>query len=136
MAAAVLRGTNWFSGPSFLSKFKQESTMQANDFELVHPDLDQEIRLQVTILATKVTASLLGSLRFERFSTWKSVTRAVSKLIQRVRASSKTSVTRSNKESESAQAIIVIIKAVQQDVFPKEVQCLSKGDPIPKQSTL
>lgn len=64
VAAAALINTNWFSGPSYLSKPQQDQTTQTDNFELVHPDTDQEIRPEVTTFSTKVTESLLGSHRF------------------------------------------------------------------------
>lgn len=136
VAAAVLKSTNWFSGPSFLSKPQQEHATQTDNFELVHSGVDQEIRPEVTTISTKVTESLLGSHRFERFSTWKSLTRAVSRLIKKVQSVIKTPNSDSSRGDESAQATTIIIKAAQQDVFKKEVQCPSKGDQIPRQSLL
>lgn len=134
VTATALKDTNWFSRPLFMSNPQLDGATQTDNFVLVHPVMDQEIRPEVTTFVTKVTGSLLGSHRFERFSTWRSLTRAVFRLIQRARTALKTPIICGARESESAQATTVIIKAAQQDFFSKEVQCLSKGDTIPKQS--
>ena len=97
--------------------------------------MDQEIRPEVATFDTKVTKDHLESHRFERFSTWKSLTRAVSKLIKKVRSVTKTPNSGSIND-EGSQATTTIIKAAQQDVFKKELQCLAKGEQIQKQSPL
>lgn len=81
-----------------------------------------------------MTGGSLGSQRFERFSTWKSLNRAVATLLKK--AKSITKLSDSPEEDESAKATSIIIKAAQQDVFSKEYHCLSKGDKIPSQSPL
>ena len=61
--AALLKHTNWFSGPAFLTRPKTEETVQLKAFELVEPDT--EIRPQVGTFTTKATEDQLGSYRFE-----------------------------------------------------------------------
>ncbi|XP_075315887.1 uncharacterized protein LOC142375626 [Odontesthes bonariensis] len=138
LAATDLKGTNWFSGPSFLSKPQQENTALNDNFELIHPDQDQEIRPEVTAISTKVTLvpNVLGAQRFERFSSWKSLVRAISRLIKRVRSKVKVPDSDGSREEESVQATVVIIRSTQQEVFFKEIEHLIKGDPIPRQSPL
>lgn len=138
LAAADLKSTNWFSGPSFLSRSQQRNTAPVDNFELIHPDQDQEIRPEVTAINTKVSVAskyLLGAQRFERFSSWKSLVRGISRLIKRVRNEVKSPDSESNK-GEDAQATAVIIRATQREIFCKEIEHLSKGDQIQRQSPL
>lgn len=66
-------------GPNFLH---QPDVTEDNTecFQLVNPDLDVEIRPQVTTLATKVAIQSLGTHRFQRFSSWNSLVRGVTTL--------------------------------------------------------
>jgi len=74
IAPIKLQDTIWFSGPAFLHHPKTE-TFPKESFTLVDPDQDSEVRPQVTMLHTIV------SNRFERFSDWSRLVRAVGKLI-------------------------------------------------------
>ncbi|XP_051239353.1 uncharacterized protein LOC127353832 [Dicentrarchus labrax] len=138
LAATDLKSTNWFSGPSFLSRPQQENTAPIDNFELIHPDQDREIRPEVTAISTKVTLvpDVLGAQRFERFSSWKSLVRAISRLIKRVRSEVKVPDSEGSRGEESAQATVVIIRAMQQEVFFKEIEHLIKRDQISRQSPL
>lgn len=136
VAAENLKCTNWFSGPAFLSRPRQENDTPVDNFELIHPDQDQEIRPEVTVFSTKVSKGLLGTQRFERFSSWKSLVRAISTLIKRVRCKVRVPDDEGVTEEESAQATAVIIRATQQEVFSTEWEHLLKGDKIPRQSPL
>lgn len=64
---------------------------QSEIFDLLHPETDVEVRPQVSTYATKATGGLLGSHRFGRFSSWKSLTRATARLIEKAIAFSRTS---------------------------------------------
>ncbi len=79
IASTKLQDTIWFSGPAFLHHPKTE-TFPRNSFTLVDPDRDSEVRPQVTVLHTTV------SNRFERFSDWSHLIRAVGKLIHIARS--------------------------------------------------
>lgn len=80
--AVVLKETNWFKGPSFLSR---DTCPQPETFELIEPDADVEIRAQqVTTFTTKALEGELSSHRFEHFSSWKILNRAMVKLIYKL----------------------------------------------------
>ncbi|XP_072321671.1 uncharacterized protein [Eucyclogobius newberryi] len=132
--AAALKDTNWFSGPALLVKPFDNHSTQAS-FDLVQPNADMEIRPVVTTMSTNVKKDKLGAIRFERFSTWKSAVRAVSSLIKKAKnmSSPQNDI---NDRDVSVQATIVILKALQQDCFAKELQCISKKEQLPKQSSL
>lgn len=54
------------------------------------PEHDVEIRPQVVVNYTKATEGEFRSARFEQFSSWKRLLRAITKLIQVTRTFSKT----------------------------------------------
>lgn len=115
--------TNWLTGPDILF----QSQKSVNDtYDLVEPNIDAEVRPQVSTLKTTACTKLLGSHRFSKFSTWKSLTRALARLlhiIHNFRSSSRkpkrchgwhyceTGLTL----AELNQAQNVVIRAVQQD---------------------
>lgn len=78
VAASQLMDTMWFKGPDFL--YKPPEKEKREHFELIDPETDVEVRPQVTALATHLETKRLTSERFQRFSTWKSLLRAVSYL--------------------------------------------------------
>lgn len=129
--ASMLKETNWFKGPSFLSR---DSCPPPETFELIEPDTDIDVHTQqVTAFATKSFEGELSSHRFERFSSWKILNRAITKLIHKARAHTKSL---NSKIDAPTQARLVIIRNVQHDVFAEEVKCLSRGDVISKSSPL
>ncbi len=81
--ASQLNDTIWFTGPSFLYQSPQEQTCES--FEMVNPDTDTEVRPCVTSFATRAERSLFSE-RFQCFSTWESLLRAVSFLIHQARS--------------------------------------------------
>lgn len=70
VAAAHLPLTNWFSGLGFLKECSPTTCSVA----------DVEICLQMNTQATNITEQSLGSSRFECFSSWRSLVRAVTTL--------------------------------------------------------
>lgn len=136
-----LQDTIWFSGPAFLHQLKMETVPKA-PFPLVDPDRDVEVRTHMTLSNTSF------SRRFERFSVWNRLIRAIGKLIH---------IAHSYKPDQkghtpackgwhccklppSADTIIqstkVVIRAIQQETYTDELQCLKQNKPLPKTSTL
>lgn len=143
MPPANLLLTNWFSGPAFLQQPAAER--KAECFQLVNPDLDVEVLPQVTTLTTRVTHQTLGSHRFQRFSSWKSLVRAVTTLTHVARSFSKSSDTEMCKRwyhciepciAEVTQAKSTIIKAVQQEMYKEEFDSLTKNGHVSQGSYL
>ena len=66
----------WIHGPC-----KPHNRDQNKSFSLVDPNEDKEIRPEVKTLATFVMQPSLGSHRFERFSPWQHLVRALENLI-------------------------------------------------------
>ncbi|XP_071368507.1 uncharacterized protein [Centroberyx affinis] len=133
--AALLKDTNWFSGPAILRKHDRNAPSQPESFEIVEPDSDAEVRPLIATFATKASEMSLGSHRFKRFSSWKLLTRGITKLIQKVKSCSGAPEAGTQKADEFMQARTVIIRSVQQEVFKEEIKSLSKGE-VSKRSPL
>lgn len=84
ISAARLKDTMWLSGPALLSQPEQTHNQQ-DTLDLVNPEQDVDVRPLVSTLSTTVKERLLGSQRFCRFSSWKSLTRVMSCLTHIVR---------------------------------------------------
>lgn len=121
---------NWFTGPAFLAR---DTFSQPEAFELIDPEADVDIRPQIQVFTTKASESELGSHRFERFSSWKSLIRAVTKLVHKARFCTKGST---SKADELTQAKLIIIRNALHDAFAEEMKCLSRGEVVPKSSPL
>lgn len=141
--ASQLTDTMWFTGPEFLHKPLQTETHES--FELVDPETDVEVRPQLTTLATCVKEGKLTSERFQRFSTWESLLRAVSFLVHQTRSyRSDSSVpckgwhrcTKPRTPEELEAAKLVILKSVQMDAYPEEYAALQEERPIPGSSAI
>lgn len=145
VSASKLTNTMWFSGPAFLRKSPHPEERET--FELVDPELDAEVRPQVTTLhtQTKEQQPASASERYQRFSTWASLLNAVAFLIHQARSHKSGSAdsckewhkcNRPRTPDELEAAKKVIFRAVQKDAYPKEVVGLEKEGVIPKTSTL
>ncbi|XP_056386049.1 uncharacterized protein LOC130282137 [Hyla sarda] len=128
--------TNWSVGPSFLRKPETKETTQVEAFQLIEPDQDKEVRPQVTVCRTLVTRDSLGAHRFERFSSWKSLTRAIGKLICLARSSCRATNTDQHSNDHLEQAKVTIIRCIQQEVFKEEIQGLLKKEEISQHNSL
>ncbi len=71
--AADLPHSMWLTGPAFLSTTTQFKT-HTGPFSMIDPEVDIEIRPQVTSCATHTSRKELDPGRFERFSSWRSLT--------------------------------------------------------------
>lgn len=143
--AGHLKDTNWLSGPEFLSR--AEPNTSENVYDLVDPGTDPDIRPLVSALSTATSPKQLDTQRFARFSTWKSLTRAVTRLIHIARRFKKPPEDKSackgwhyckaeSTVEESSKASAVIIRAVQQEVYGQELECIQRQEKIPKASPL
>lgn len=139
-----LTKTTWFTGPTFLRRPPAETKQENKTFELVEPDKDCEIRPQVKTCATHL--QVLTCKRFERFSTFKSLVRAVAFLIHIAKSFNGTNPHSECKgwhqcnlprtQEEMTKAKHIILQKAQQAAFEKELSALKAGKPIPKQSPL
>lgn len=141
IAPTKLQDTIWFSGPAFLHHPRTQ-TPPKTPYALVDPDQDAEVRPLVTVLHTAV------SKRFERFSDWNRLIRAIGKLIHIVR-----SYKRDQNDNPPTckgwhcckfplsddiilQSKEIIVRAIQQETYANELQCLRQNKPLPKASML
>ena len=145
MPPAQLHLTNWFSGPKFLTQPDAPEDTDAECFQLVNPDLDLEVRTQVTTLVTSIENHTLGSDRFQRFSSWKSLVKAVVILTHVAKSFSQSSRTETCGKwhyctrpctSEHTQAKSTVIKAAQQDVYEDEFKSLTQDGKVSQHSSL
>ena len=142
--AALLTNTSWLTGPDFLLLPSKEDIPLGTPFSLVDPDSDAEVRSHLTTC----TSPNLGSQRFERFSTWQSLIRAIATLIH-ITDVIRSSTTTGNKEckgwhqcskAHTSDNLLkvkqVIIRCVQKETYPTEMSCLQQGICIPNDSPL
>ena len=143
--AGHLNDTNWLSGPKFL--YKPEPSLSESAFNLVDPSSDPDIRPLVSTLSTIASSKQLDSQRFAKFSTWKSLSRAVTRLIHIARHFKTTQRENSTCKGwhyckaeltveESEKASVIIIQAVQQEIYSQEIKCIQKQEKMPKTSPL
>lgn len=76
MPASQLQGTSLLMGPRFLLE-PEKSSSDIMAFEPVNPDSDVKVHPKVAALSTKVSGEQLDTKRFDRFSSWSRLTRAV-----------------------------------------------------------
>lgn len=145
VAAAHLSLTNWFSGPGFLNECGPIACSVEESYGLVKAEEDVEIRSQVNTMSTNITEQSLGSSRFERFSSWKSLVRAVTTLTHIAKSFSKSlpnNICRKwhqcteTLDVEISQAKSTIIKTVQREVYREEFESLTRYSKVPERSTL
>lgn len=131
LSADKLQNSMWLSGPQYLSKQQHTEISDEEHFDLQNPDCDKEIRPEVvTVNTLQVQRHSLGSHRFEKFSSWKSLTRAISRLKCFITNCKKTTM------SSLCEAEKCIIKVVQAEYFSDEMSSMQFGRPIRKDSPL
>ncbi|XP_058881751.1 uncharacterized protein LOC131737334 [Acipenser ruthenus] len=142
--AAHLSQTTWLTGPAFLLHTGETRTTEEMSYELIDPESDVEVRSHVTTCQNIG----LGAYRFGRFSSWKSLTRAVASLVhishcykttdheQKENCNGWHHCTKPHTSDELAKAKAVIIGCTQREAYKVEFTCLEKGKEIPKNSPL
>ncbi|XP_051797872.1 uncharacterized protein LOC127531791 [Acanthochromis polyacanthus] len=144
LPAEKISSTTWWSGPAILFD-KTTVTPEKGPFKLIDPESDVEIRQNVTTLVTGTNHKALGSSRFERFSKWTSIVRAVTYLCH-IAHSFKSRDKRECKrwhlckssltEEAVTKAEHTIIKCVQHEVYAEEIKCIKTKQDIPRNSSL
>ncbi|XP_072516499.1 uncharacterized protein [Salminus brasiliensis] len=145
VSAAQLQGTTWLTGPSFLRHPKEVPSTDPVVFKLVDPEHDVEVRDEVKVLSTHVK-SQLGSGRFNRFSTWKSLVRAIAHLSHIAHCFVQPSNTKGCSgwhictkgllEDALTKAENIIVKNVQSDAYSSEFQCIELKESLSSHSSL
>ncbi|KAK0139185.1 hypothetical protein N1851_024265 [Merluccius polli] len=141
--ASQLTSSMWFTGPEFLHKPLLAETQET--FKLVDPETDADVRPQLTTLATCISECKLTSGRFQRFSTWGSLLRAVSFLIHQTRSFRSDSPAtckgwhrcgRLRTPEELTAAKRFILTSVQRDAYPEEYIALQVDREISRTSAI
>lgn len=141
--AAELKNTTWLTGPAFLSPPPDGVPSPEEDHhKLVDPDSDTEVHSHATALS--VPPLKLGSHRFEQFSSWRSLVRAIASLtsmLERKRAAVTagdkiTGATRPCTAEQLSKAETLIISCMQREAYREEFGCFPAGKTISKDSPL
>ncbi|KAK0140410.1 hypothetical protein N1851_022619 [Merluccius polli] len=114
-------------------------------FDLINPEHDTELRPEVVSCATYLPKGTLGATRFERFSSWTRLLKAIARL-RHIATSFKGAPEspchgwhKCNKniaEEELQQAKAVIIRAVQREAYADDIRHIEHGESVPKRSPL
>lgn len=102
-------------------------------FDLINPEHDTELRPEVVSCATYLSKSMLGAARFERFSSWSRLLKAIARLLH-IATSFKGAP--ESAEEQLQQAKTIIIRAVQSEVYADDIRHMEHGESVPKQSPL
>ncbi|XP_064458882.1 uncharacterized protein LOC135369153 [Ornithodoros turicata] len=124
VAAAALTRTTWLTGPKFLHERSSAESASAA-FPLHQPEVDPDIRPQVSVSATFMMNQQLGTHRFKRFSSWTSLVKALASLVHIARSFLNPSPTchgwhhcnKPRTAEELAHAKKVILRSVQHEEF-------------------
>ncbi|XP_043974657.1 uncharacterized protein LOC122832198 [Gambusia affinis] len=144
IGAEELVNTLWLTGPRFLTDTDSTKIGSDEQYLLINPDDDTEVRVNATNAVTESSTHKLFSSCFEHFSNWKSLLKAVARLIHIAQSfSNKNSNScrgwhycNNISSSEMDKAERLIIHTAQQQCFSQDisavrkVQSLSKNSPI------
>ncbi|XP_077986158.1 uncharacterized protein LOC144440647 [Glandiceps talaboti] len=157
--AQRLTSTTWLKGPDFLWQPDDDppsaTPLDSHQYNYQINEEDPEVRKQPRVLTTAITKPKhrqpdnLGSERFQRFSLWLSLKRAVANIINRIllhKTNNKEEKEKRAADKQSTlntllQAEIVILRTVQKEAFPEELKVLSNpespdNNSVKKQSPL
>lgn len=126
-----LTGSMWLRGPDLLQRFKLDDVNE--HFPLVDAESDKEIKKEISAIKT-ILEPALGSGRFSRFSTWKSLVRAIIALKMFTRKTSSSHVIDDPDLIESTEKLI--IKEAQFETYGAEIRAIRNGSGPPKNSPL
>ncbi|XP_060071093.1 uncharacterized protein LOC132551006 [Ylistrum balloti] len=128
ISARSLKNSTWLQGPSFLRQKEVESFDFVEDPET---DASEMYAMKCTVMLTHS----LGTERFQRFSQWSSLVKAIMNLKLFVRHS----VTQCEKVvsvQDYLNAERFVIKQVQQESFSEDISCFQDKKPLPRNSSI
>lgn len=128
--------TVWLQGPDKLLE-KESETLEPEEFPLVLPDDDCEVR--PCVLKTDVfETNALGAQRFERFSRWDSAVKAVASLkrVAHTYCSTQGGLEQTDDVDLLIEAEVIILREVQRETFSAEVKALSCGQQVQRCSPI
>ena len=140
MPAALLEESAWIQGPSQL---KSPNNVVKENYPLVTPDIDAEIRQDVRVASTSIQeVKPLGSERFTRFPNWRKLVRHIGESFGRSDAT-KSDACRgwhTCKNHKTPEAHIMtedfIITDVQREFYAQEIDHLKEGKSLPRNSNI
>lgn len=141
--ANTLMSSMWLKGPDFLLRAHAKETKCC--FELLSPDSDPEIRPTVMAFATRLIDSFLDPSRFESFSTWTSLLRAIARLVHITRCFKGNAygskcrgwhICKNIAPEDYGKAKSVILSCLQHKTYPEVFACIEAQKEIPKQNPL
>ena len=137
-----LMDSKWIHGPSNIQVHDKD---QIKSFSLIDPDEDKEIRPVINTLDTSVLKPSLGSHRFERFSSWQHLVRALENLLHICLSFKHESdsdcrgwhMCKGAKDIRNKmQAEQLVIRTVQSEVYEEEMCALLQSKQVSKKSSL
>ena len=129
--ANQLNTSAWLLGPSFLIN-PPESAQTC--YPLMDVDDDTEVRPSVTVLKTDISKTRsIGAVRFERFSSWRGLVRAIACLKSFIK---RRHGQRSGEAVDYKDAENWIIREVQREVYAAELKKIKKAEPLPRDSPI
>ncbi|XP_075438936.1 uncharacterized protein LOC142481354 [Ascaphus truei] len=148
--ASQLQNTSWLTGPTFLAQPAETLPTPVDDFELVDPEKDTEIRPpQVSVVLTNVShKNAFGSHRFQRFSKWTALLRTVAHLGHIASSFRQTPDGKTTgchgwhicKELRTVEEITkakkTVLSHVQRETYAEEINCIRGKKSVNKNSPL
>ena len=139
--------SRWTSGPEFLwsPRPHPQTVLQEIPLDESDPEVKREV---VACITRSQTLQELGTSRFNRFSSWSSVKRAVASLIRVIKSFKERNQEHSRKPinhlpppsaAELERASEIVVKSVQKEAFTEEFKALSPSGEektVPKSSNL
>ena len=132
--AKNLASSMWIKGPPFLSKEPLSPAGENAEFTLINPEEDGEIRPEIRVKKTDVRKQL--SDRFQKFSTWSSLIRAISLLKRVCRAKAEKTVVTKETVDNIEETERFVIRTVQKTAFKSELDSLQENRSIPSGNAL
>ncbi|XP_033753059.1 uncharacterized protein LOC117336558 [Pecten maximus] len=141
VSAGNIQHSIWLKGPSFI----REELHDPAEYPLISHDQDKEIRPDATVCKTTVSPqNCLGTIRFERFSSWNKLVESIAHLQHLASAFQEASGTckgwhqcseyRSVEARHKAE--LLILREVQKEHYGQELKCLSEGNSLPRNSKI
>ncbi|XP_033115696.1 uncharacterized protein LOC117115919 [Anneissia japonica] len=135
--AKDLQNSPWLQGPTFLHKSSLPPSLETDETNYDDDlDNDPEVRNTVSAYATEVKMTgVLESHRFNRFSSWLKLLRAIASLILLANKSKRKANVISDKD-RYALAANIVIRTVQHEAFGDEISSLKAGKNLSSSSSL
>ena len=132
-------GDLWLHGPQEWLRSEGDGLKTPSFFDLVEPSVDSEIKQEVIVNKNSVSKlCLLGTHRFERFSSWRAVVSAVAflkRIARRFKGRNRNETVKvEDAVSIRKEAEHFILRQVQLEVFNREMDALERGRPLRKDS--